>query len=213
MNIFSNIGITELIIILLLAVIVVGPERLPELGRKLGQTLRDVRKAYENLTRDLGPEFTSIQQTTQELRESFDSVRSIPQDMVQSVTKAAELDETISELKDVQKSIGQVGATLTSAGKMVKDPVGAAVNTARETLMPKESVAKEESHETEEPEGEELPLEENALETEPLQQEAPTTEEELTLELAEEVAAELVNTHPETGEAETDTSAEEPIDG
>jgi Tat protein translocase TatB subunit len=208
MNIFSNIGITELIIILLLAVIVVGPERLPELGRKLGQILRDVRKAYENLTRDLGPEFTSIQQTTQEIRESFDSVRSIPQDMVQSVTKAAELDETIGELKEVQESIGQVGATLTSAGKMVKDPVGAAVNTARETLMPKESVAKEEPQEETQLEGEEAPLEEETSETESL-----GAGEELTPELAEEVVEELENAPSETGEADTDALPEEPIDG
>ena len=56
MNIFSNIGITELIVILLLALLVVGPERLPEMGRKLAKTLRDVRQMYENLTKDLGPE-------------------------------------------------------------------------------------------------------------------------------------------------------------
>ena len=138
MNIFSNLGITELIIILLLALVVVGPERLPELGRKLGKTLRDVRKAYENLTRDLGPEFTTIQETTQELRESLDSVRSIPQDMVQTVVKAAELDETIGELKDMAGSVQEVGNTLTSAQKVVKDPVQAAVSAAKDSLAPPE---------------------------------------------------------------------------
>jgi Tat protein translocase TatB subunit len=139
MNIFSNLGVTELIIILLLALIVVGPERLPEVGRKLGKTLRDVRKAYENLTRDLGPEFSTIQETTQELRESLDSVRSIPQDMVQSVVKAAELDETIGELKEMAGSVQEVGNTLTSAQKAVKDPVQAAVSAAKDTLAPPEA--------------------------------------------------------------------------
>lgn len=145
MNIFSNIGITELIVILLLALLVVGPERLPEMSRKLGKTLRDIRKAYENLTRDLGPELQSIQETTKELRESVDSVRSIPQDMVQSVVEAADLDDTISELKDVTDSIGQVGQTMTTAGKMIKDPVGAAVDTARTTLLPSDSTEPAES--------------------------------------------------------------------
>jgi Tat protein translocase TatB subunit len=139
MNIFSNIGITELIVILLLALLVVGPERLPEMSRKLAKTLRDVRKAYENLTRDLGPELQSFQETTKELRESVDSVRSIPQDVVKSVTKAADLDDTINELKDVTDSIGQVGQTMSSAGKMIKDPVGEAVHTARRTLLPTDS--------------------------------------------------------------------------
>ena len=139
MNIFSNVGITELILILLLALLVVGPERLPELARKLGETLRDLRKAYDNLTRDLGPELQSLQKSAQELRDSVDSVRTIPQDAIKSATKAAGLDETMAELKDVKKSLDQVGTTIAGAGKIVKDPVGAAVNTARETLLTKET--------------------------------------------------------------------------
>jgi sec-independent protein translocase protein TatB len=135
MNIFSNIGITELIVILLLALIVVGPERLPEIGQKLGRTLRDVRRAYDKLARDLGPELTSIQKTTQELRESVESVRSIPQDMVKTVVKAADLDDTIEELKGVADSVSQTGKTLSGAGKMVRDPVGSAVRSARSTLL------------------------------------------------------------------------------
>ena len=160
MNIFSNLGITELIIILLLALIVVGPERLPEVGRKLGKTLRDVRKAYENLTRDLGPEFTTIQETTQELRESLDSVRSIPQDMVQSVVKAAELDETIGELKEMAGTVQEVGSTLASAEKVVRDPVQAAVSAAKGTLAPP------------------APTQVEGGEPEPTEEQPPTTEPE-----------------------------------
>lgn len=136
MNIFSNIGITELLIILLLALVVVGPERLPEMGRKIGETLRDLRKAYDNLTGDLGPELMSIQQTTQELRDSVDSITSIPQDMVQTVVKAAELDDTIDDLKGVAGSVSDMGKTLSSAGKVIQDPVNAAVSTAKDALVP-----------------------------------------------------------------------------
>jgi Tat protein translocase TatB subunit len=143
MNIFSNLGITELIIILLLALIVVGPERLPEMGRKLGKTLRDVRRAYENLTRDLGPEFTAIQESTQELRESIDSVRSIPQDMVKSVVKAAELEGTIGELQDISDSVQKAGSALASAKNVVKDPVQSAVSAAKDTLAPPSSAEPE----------------------------------------------------------------------
>jgi sec-independent protein translocase protein TatB len=136
MNIFSNIGITELVVILLLALLVVGPERLPEMGRKLAVTLRDLRKAYENLTKELGPELQTLQQSTQELRESVESVRSIPKDVMQSVVEAADLDDTIAELKGVTGSLEEVGQTVSSAGKMLKDPVGAAVDTARSALLP-----------------------------------------------------------------------------
>lgn len=136
MNIFSNIGITELVVILLLALLVVGPERLPELGRKLAKTLRDVRKAYENLTKDLGPELMSIQQATQELRESVQSVKSIPQDAVKSVVDAADLDDTIAELKQVTGDLEGVRKTVAGAGTIVKDPIGSAVDTAKSALQP-----------------------------------------------------------------------------
>lgn len=139
MNIFSNLGITELVLILLLALLVVGPERLPELGRKLGTTLRDLRTAYENLTKDLGPELASFQETAQELRDSVDSVRSIPQDMVQQVVKSAELDDTLNELKDVRDTVGQMGQTLTDAQKVVSNPINAAVDSARGALSPEKA--------------------------------------------------------------------------
>lgn len=147
MNVFSNIGITELIVILLLALLVVGPERLPEMARSLAKVLRDLRKAYENLTKELGPELASIQQTTLELRESVESVRSIPQDMVKSVVDAAELDDTIAELKEVTGDLEEVRKTVSSAGKVVKDPVGAAVDTARGALSPADSATAAEADE------------------------------------------------------------------
>jgi Tat protein translocase TatB subunit len=136
MNIFSNVGITELIVILLLALLVVGPERLPELAQKLGKTLRDLRNAYDNLTRDLGPELTSIQKSTQELRESVESIRSIPQDVVQSVVKAADLDETVEEFKEMAGSVRQVGQTLSAAQKTIRDPMKSAVDAAKGALQP-----------------------------------------------------------------------------
>ncbi len=152
MNIFSNVGITELIVILLLALLVVGPERLPEMGRKLAKILRDLRKAYENLTQDLGPEIMSLQQTTREIRESVESVRSIPEDVVKSVVKAADLDDTIAELKDVADSVGQVGQTISDAQKVIRSPVTAAVSAARDSLLPSESAksVEEEAEEVDE---------------------------------------------------------------
>jgi Tat protein translocase TatB subunit len=170
MNIFSNIGITELIFILLLALLVVGPERLPELGRQLGKVLRDVRKAYENLTRDLGPEFTSIQRTTQELRESVESIRSIPQDVVQSVVKAADLEETLEDLKGVTGSVSQIGQTLVDAKQAIQHPVKAAVNTAQNALRLTPPAEQAEAEE-------ELEGEARAQETTPTTADSPAAEQ------------------------------------
>ena len=44
-----NIGPTELIIILVLALIVFGPTRLPEIGRSIGRSLREFRRASDEI--------------------------------------------------------------------------------------------------------------------------------------------------------------------
>ncbi|MEH6942617.1 twin-arginine translocase TatA/TatE family subunit [Bacillus sp. JJ722] len=49
----SNIGIPGLIIILVLALIIFGPKKLPEIGRAFGQTLREFKKSTRELTSDV----------------------------------------------------------------------------------------------------------------------------------------------------------------
>ena len=44
-----NIGPQELLIVLVLALIVVGPQRLPELSRQIGKGLREFRKVQEDV--------------------------------------------------------------------------------------------------------------------------------------------------------------------
>ncbi|USK58484.1 twin-arginine translocase TatA/TatE family subunit [Peribacillus asahii] len=47
-----NIGVPGLILIILLALIVFGPKKLPEIGRAFGQTLREFKKSTRELTSD-----------------------------------------------------------------------------------------------------------------------------------------------------------------
>jgi sec-independent protein translocase protein TatA len=46
---FGNIGIPGLILIIILALIIFGPSKLPELGRAAGNTLKE----FKNATKDL----------------------------------------------------------------------------------------------------------------------------------------------------------------
>jgi len=48
-----GIGIQELIIIAVIALLVVGPKKLPDLAKTLGKGLRDFQKASEGITDDL----------------------------------------------------------------------------------------------------------------------------------------------------------------
>jgi TatA/E family protein of Tat protein translocase len=46
-----NVGPQELLLILVVALVVVGPKRLPEIGRSIGRGLRELRKAQDEVRR------------------------------------------------------------------------------------------------------------------------------------------------------------------
>ena len=48
----SNIGVPGLILVVVLALIIFGPKKLPEMGRAVGQTLREFKKSTKELVQD-----------------------------------------------------------------------------------------------------------------------------------------------------------------
>lgn len=54
---FSNIGVPGLILILVLALIIFGPNKLPEIGRAFGKSLREFKRATDGITNDIKDEF------------------------------------------------------------------------------------------------------------------------------------------------------------
>jgi Tat protein translocase TatB subunit len=57
---FLGIGPLELIVVLIIALIVVGPERLPELAQSIGKTLRDLRAMSQGLTTEWQREMKNV---------------------------------------------------------------------------------------------------------------------------------------------------------
>ena len=53
---FLDIGIGEILLILIVALIIWGPRRIPEIGRALGRILRALKKASSDLTVELTKE-------------------------------------------------------------------------------------------------------------------------------------------------------------
>ena len=48
-----KIGFTEIILIFIVALIVIGPDKLPFYAKKLGVGLREFRKATDDMTKDI----------------------------------------------------------------------------------------------------------------------------------------------------------------
>ena len=55
---FGNLGMTELIFILAIALIIFGPRKLPQLGRTLGESLAQFRRASEDFKHTWEQEIT-----------------------------------------------------------------------------------------------------------------------------------------------------------
>lgn len=72
-----NIGPPELILIFVIALVIVGPQRLPELGRTIGKGLREFRKMQDEVkdlvNTGMGEEF---KQTAAELRRTASDLKS-----------------------------------------------------------------------------------------------------------------------------------------
>jgi TatA/E family protein of Tat protein translocase len=63
---FGSLGFAEILFILALALLVFGPKRLPEVGRTLGRTLREFRRATSDLKRSVEREIGQLEREVEE---------------------------------------------------------------------------------------------------------------------------------------------------
>lgn len=61
----SNIGLPGLFLILIVALVIFGPNKLPEIGRAFGKSIREFKKATEGIANDLKDE---IKEDIQEVK-------------------------------------------------------------------------------------------------------------------------------------------------
>ena len=70
---FGSIGVPELIVILTIALIFFGPRKLPELGRSLGRSLNEFKRASNELRNTLDEEIRIEEQKSTERQRPPDS--------------------------------------------------------------------------------------------------------------------------------------------
>ena len=70
-----GIGFPELLIILLIALIVIGPKRLPELAKALGRGMAEFKKAIEEVKSEIDVD-TEIPDIKRDIMDSINSIES-----------------------------------------------------------------------------------------------------------------------------------------
>ena len=68
-NMFGSVGVPELIIIFTIALIIFGPRKLPELGKSLGRSLAEFKRASNELKSTLDEEIRTEERRSAERQE------------------------------------------------------------------------------------------------------------------------------------------------
>lgn len=134
-----NIGPQELLIILIIALIVVGPQRLPTLGRSIGRGLRELRKAQDEVKRTIKgtlDEETSNDGTrtrpagppTGTVASQEDGRKNAPPPVVSDSAPAASEPALESEVRDISRSLGRTLSELRRARDEVQRSFRVEVN-------------------------------------------------------------------------------------
>ena len=77
---FGPIGMPELVIIMVIALIIFGPRKLPELGRSIGRSLNEFKKASNELRSTLDEEIRVEEQRSAERQRPPSATSATPGD-------------------------------------------------------------------------------------------------------------------------------------
>lgn len=107
-----KIGALELIVVFIVALLVIGPDKLPQYAKKFGAAMREFRKASQDVT--------------QEIRESvIDPLEEAQKPLREAMEPIEELEKGLrNDVKSVEKDLRNIGRSEPSAAEAVKQQSG-----------------------------------------------------------------------------------------
>lgn len=121
------IGMQELIIIFVIALIVFGPRKLPDLGKSLGRSIAEFKRASNELRSTLEDEIR-VEETRKEIMEPIDTIAREAQDAKASFEKDAK-----ASLEQDAKASPREDAKIAADEASTDEAPAAAVEDAAET--------------------------------------------------------------------------------
>jgi TatA/E family protein of Tat protein translocase len=86
---FGSIGMPELILIFIVALLVFGPRKLPEIGKSIGKGLAEFKRASDDLKRTIETEIEQGKNEAASVKEQFSGVQKSLQETVSASTSFA----------------------------------------------------------------------------------------------------------------------------
>ena len=133
---FLGIGLPELAVILALALIVVGPKRLPEAAAQIARAIKEVRRYSAGMTRELGEMVKDLEQEYEGLKGELKETGAELRRRVETVT-----GEIAGAAEDVHQKLQEAtGQEKKETGQPSSEPVA-----GESTPVPPEPQTREES--------------------------------------------------------------------
>ncbi|MGQ9553555.1 MAG: Sec-independent protein translocase subunit TatA/TatB [Anaerolineae bacterium] len=121
---FFNIGAGELFLVLILIIMVFGPQRLPEFARRVGKAVRDLRNFAQNIDPELLEDFREITRDLQSVRDEVQTLRSDLGDIQRDIAGTAkEMSDSVAEAVEGVRE----AATSVTASQPLGSPIGTPV--------------------------------------------------------------------------------------
>lgn len=77
---FLNISSSEIFIVIAVAFLIFGPQRIPEMARKAGKIMKEIKKVTRDITKEFDDESGALKK---EVKEISDGINSIKKDLSQ----------------------------------------------------------------------------------------------------------------------------------
>jgi sec-independent protein translocase protein TatB len=113
----GNFSLSEIVVIVLLILVIFGPDRLPELARKTGQFVRKARGMVDDLRDEYGGEWEEVTKPIQDVRRELmgmktdieSSMASLNDDIARA---KKDLEEQLAETKhELEAKVGETDET------------------------------------------------------------------------------------------------------
>ncbi|MFA7448360.1 MAG: twin-arginine translocase TatA/TatE family subunit [Weeksellaceae bacterium] len=100
------ISFAEISVILLIAVVIFGPKKIPEIARGLGEGIRAMKKATDEIKQEIMNPVESIQEEISKPLNDFNPIQSIQKEI--DSTKDSLLEDVPNPIKEVEESIDDI---------------------------------------------------------------------------------------------------------
>ena len=111
-----KIGFTEIIVIFIVALIVIGPDKLPFYAKRLGAGLREFRKATDDMTKDIRESVVEpLEEAQKPIREAMEPFEQLDRDVRNNFMETSDSLKNIGKAKKQEEPAAAQADQVTAA--------------------------------------------------------------------------------------------------